>query len=267
MSTRSQPSPATPSVDELVPLFEEALRAPDDSERSEKAGHLNAVIGRLARSTDPATLAPALQSLLSREDARRLMDEQGTSVRIAATQAMLSLSYPHPLEVAPEHLEALHRLQRESVLPPAPRGWMFTVLIVATVVQALCFILADDMRHMFHGLTADPLAGEVPLQPPPSGSSFPPVVKEVWWAVRPLVPWVQVVGAAVLYYIATSLATTRLDRFMVRRGFLGLGVMGLVLGVLPMHVYENYGTLAAGAGALLAGLMLRLPRPPTPPAA
>lgn len=261
MSTQVQPSLATPAVSELVPLFEEALRT-DNSTRALKAGYLNAVIGRLARTEDPAALAPVLQALLAMEGVTRLVDEQGTPVSIAATQALVSLAYPHPLEVPPEHLEALRR-QREPAMtvPPAPKGWMFTVLVLATGVQAVCFILADDMRHMFHGLSADQLASATPLQPPPSNAFIPPVVKEVWRGVRPMVPWVQFVGSAVLYYFATSLATTASDRFVVRRAFLGLGVMGLVLGVLPMHVYENYGTLAAGVGAVLTGWMLRLPKP------
>lgn len=269
MSTQVQPSPVAPSVDELVPLFEEALREPDESDRALKAGHLNAIIGRLARSAEPATLAPALQSLLAREDAKRLMDEQGMSVRLTATQAMLSLAYPHPLEVAPEHLEAL-RLQRASIAPPAPKGWMLTVLVVATLIQAVYFVLADDMRHMFHGLTADQLAGGSGLHPPPVDGFFDRLERVVWWPVRPLVPWVQAFGAAALYFCATAVATTVLDRALVRRAFLGLGVMGLVWGVLPMHVYENCGTLVSALGSLLAGWLLRLPKPAAsnvPPAA
>ncbi|WP_223639676.1 hypothetical protein [Corallococcus sp. EGB] len=269
MSTRLQPSPVAPSVDELVPLFEEALRDPDDSERALKAGHLNAIIGQLSQSADPAALAPALQSLLSREDAKRLLDGQGTSVRIAATQAMLSLSYPHPLEVAPEHLEAL-RLQRASVAPPAPKGRMFTVLALATLLQAVSFVLADDTRLMLHGLTADQLAGGAGLHPPPVDGFLDRLEMVAWWPVRPLVPWVQVFGAAALYYFATTVATTVWDRTLVRRAFLGLGVLGLVWGVLPMHVYENCGTLVSALGSLLAGWLLRTPKPSgsdVPPAA
>ncbi|RKH06367.1 hypothetical protein [Corallococcus carmarthensis] len=267
MSTQLQPSLVTPSVDELVPLFEEALRTKSSS-RALKAGYLNAVIARLAKTEDPGMLAPSLQALMAMEGAKQLVDEQGTPVSVAATRALVSLSYPHPLEVLPEHLEAL-RKQSEPSVPPAPKGWMLTGLIIATVVQAICFVLADEVPHLFHGLSADVLAGEAPLQPPPSGSYLPPLVKEVWWSLRPLVPWGQVVIATVLYYFSTALATTAWERTLSRRAFLTLGAVGLVAGLLPTHEYKHWGTLAAAVGALFAGLLLRVPKaaPSVPPAA
>ncbi|RKH84764.1 hypothetical protein D7Y21_24115 [Corallococcus sp. AB045] len=265
MSTQLQPSPATPHVDELVPLFEEALRT-EGSSRALKAGYLNAIIARWGQTEDPATLAPALHALLAKEGVKQLLDEQGTPVSAAATQALLAMSYPHPLEVAPEHLEALRKHTEPSV-PPAPKGWMLTVLVVATLIQAIYFFLADDMRHMF-GATAEQLAGESGLALPGGGDGFFDRLEKVaWWPMRPLVPWVQVVGAAVLYSFSTALATKAWARTLARRGFLGLGVLGLGVGVLPMHVYENCGTLVAALGALLAGWMLRSPKPSTPPAA
>ena len=264
MSTQVQPSLATPSVHELVPLFEEALRT-NSSTRALKAGYLNAVIGRLARTEDSATLAPALHALLAMESVTQLVDEQGTPVSIAATQALVSLSYPHPLEVPPEHLEALRR-QREPAMtvPPAPTGWILTVLVVATLIQAVYFFLADDMRHMF-GATAEQLAGDSGLAFPGGGEGFFDRLEKVaWWPVRSLVPWVQVGGSAVLYFFSTTLATKAWERTLARRGFLGLGVLGLMVGVLPRHVYENCGTLVAALGALIAGLLLRVPKPPVP---
>ncbi|WP_375755233.1 hypothetical protein [Corallococcus exercitus] len=266
MSTQLQPSPVTPSVDELVPLFEEALRT-KGSTRALKAGYLNAIIARLVKTEAPATLAPVLQALLAKEDAKQLVDEQGTPVSVAATEALVSLSYPHPLEVLPEHLEAL-RKQSEPSVPPAPKGWMLTVLLMATLVQAVCFVLADDMRHMFHGLTADQLAGD-PTLPHLRGQGWVEATllrleKDVWWSLRPLVPWGQVAIATVLYYFSTALATTAWERTLSRRGFLGVGAVGFVLGLLPMHYYQHWGTLTAAVGALLAGLMLRVPKKPAP---
>ncbi|AFE07686.1 hypothetical protein COCOR_07696 [Corallococcus coralloides DSM 2259] len=264
MSTQLQPSPVTPSLNELEPLFEEAARA-SGSSRALKAGYLNAIIARWAQTEEPATLAPVLHALLAKEGVKQLVDEQGTPVSTAATQALLAMSYPHPLEVSPEHLEAL-REHTEPSVPPAPRGWMLTVLVVATLVQAVYFLLADDM-HLF-GATADQLAGESGLALPGGAYGFFDRLELVAWRpVRPLVPWVQVGGSAVLYFFSTALATKAWERTLARRGFLGLGVLGLMVGVLPMHVYENCGTLVAALGALLAGWMLRVPKPSVPPSA
>ncbi|MBN8230561.1 hypothetical protein JYK02_23895 [Corallococcus macrosporus] len=271
MSTRLQSAPVTPSLDELVPLFEEAARATGSS-RALKAGYLNAIIARWVQTEDPATLASALHALLAKEGVKQLVDEQGTPVSTAATQALLAMSYPHPLEVTPEELEALRR-QQEPAVPPAPRGWMLTVLTLATLLQAVLFVMADDMRRMFHGLTADQLAGVgQPLSPPPDSGWVSALLdkleRDVWRPVQPLVPWGQVALAAVLYYFATALATTARERTLARRGFLGLGAVGFVLGLFPMHYYQHWGTLTAALGALLAGLMLRVPRaaPSVPPA-
>ncbi|MBN9681832.1 MULTISPECIES: hypothetical protein [unclassified Corallococcus] len=269
MSTRLQPSPVTPSLNELEPLFEEAARASGAS-RALKAGYLNAIIARWVQTEDPATLAPALHALLAKEGVQQLVDEQGTPVSAAATQALLAMSYPHPLEVSPEHLEALRR-QQEPAAPPAPKGAMLTVLSLATGVQAVCFFLADSVPRLFRGLTVEMLAGEAPLQPPPYRPLWEAILirleKDVWWSLRPLVPWGQVALAAGLYYFATALATTAGERKWARRAFLGLGVVGLVLGLLPTDEYKHWGTLAAALGALFAGLMLRVPKPSTPPAA
>ncbi|RKH23113.1 hypothetical protein D7V77_24955 [Corallococcus sp. CA041A] len=265
MSTQLQSSHATPAVHELEPLFEEAARA-SGSSRALKAGYLNAIIARWVQTEDPSTLAPALHALLAKEGVKQLVDEQGTPVSAAATQALLAMSYPHPLEVAPEHLEALRKHTEPSV-PPAPKGWILTVLVVATLIQAVYFFLADDMRHMF-GATAEQLAGEAGLAPPGGGVGFFDRLEMVAWRpVRSLVPWVQVVGSAVLYFFSTAFATKAWERTLVRRGFLGLGVLGLMVGVLPRHVYENCGTLVAALGALLAGWMLRVPKPSAPPSA
>jgi hypothetical protein len=259
MSTQRQPSPVTPSVDELEPLFEEALRAPNSS-RALKAGYLNAIIARWAQTEDPSTLAPALHALLAKEGVKQLVDEQGTPVSAAATQALLALSYPHPLEVTLEHLEALRKHTEPSV-PPAPTGWILTVLVVATLIQAVYFLLVDDSWHTF-GATADQLAGASGLAYPGGAEGFFDRLEKVaWWPVRPLVPWVQAGGSAALYFFSTAVATKAWERTLARRGFLGLGVLGLMVGVLPMHVYGNCGTLVAALGALLAGLMLRLPKP------
>ncbi|RKH70841.1 hypothetical protein [Corallococcus aberystwythensis] len=271
MSTRLQPPPVTPSLDELVPLFEEAARA-SGSSRALKAGYLNAIIARWVQTEDPGTLAPALHALLAKEGVKQLVDEQGTPVSTAATEALLAMSYPHPLEVSPEHLEAL-RLQQEPAVPPAPKGWMLTVLAAATGVQAFFFVLADDMRRMTFGLTADQLAGDPSLPHLPDHGLLEATLlrleKDVWWSVRPLVPWGQVAIAAVLYYFATALATTARERTLSRRGFLGLGAVGFVLGLLPMQYHAHWGTLTAAVGALLVGLMLRGPKPApsVPPAA
>ncbi|MFP2896910.1 hypothetical protein [Corallococcus sp. 4LFB] len=271
MSTQRQPAPVTPSLAALVPLFEEAARATGSS-RALMAGSLNALIARWAQTEDPAALAPALHALLAKEGVEQLVDEQGTPVSVAATQALLAMSYPHPLEVAPEHLEALRR-QQEPAVPPTRRDWMLTVLVVATLVQAVCFILADDMRHLSFGLTVDELAGGASLPPPPRysfldgslGGVLSRLERDVWWSVRPLVPWGQAVCAGVLYGFSTVLARTAWARTLSRRGFLGLGAVGFVAGLLPMHFYESWGTLTAAAGALLAGRMLRVPKQPAPP--
>ncbi|CAM3073328.1 hypothetical protein G4177_06785 [Corallococcus sp. ZKHCc1 1396] len=91
-----------------MPLFEQA------STRS-KAGHLNTAIAELSRTEAPEVLAPVLQALLAREESRRVVDKQDVPVSVAATRALLSLPHPHPLEVTPEHLEALR--EHDRVVP------------------------------------------------------------------------------------------------------------------------------------------------------
>ncbi|RKH61784.1 hypothetical protein [Corallococcus llansteffanensis] len=242
----------TPSIDDLMPMLEAALGA--ESERSQKVGALHAFIDLLVRMEDPAKLAPALHALLDKQGVDSLVDEQGVPVSIAVTRALLSLAYPHPLEVPPERLEALR--QWELLVPRAPSGWMFAVLLVATVFQALCHVMSDDIRHLFQGLSADALAGVVPA--PHWTDGFVTFARLLERAL----PWTQFVGNVLAFLYATVIADTARERHQARQGFLWLGGLGLLMALMvPMGSYELTAAIGAAVGALLTGLMLRLPRP------
>lgn len=242
----------TPSIDDLMPMLEEALGA--EARRSEKAGALHAFIDVLVRMEDPAKLAPALHALLERQGVDSLVDEQGVPVSIAVTRALLSLAYPHPLEVPPERLEALR--QWELLVPAPPAGSMFATLLVATVFQALCHLMSDDIRHLFQGLSVEALAGVVPE--PHWTDGFVTFARFLERAL----PWTQFVGSVLAFLYATVIADTARERHRARQGFLWLGGLGLVMALMvPMGSYEVTGAIGAAVGALLTGLMLRLPQP------
>ncbi|RKH10213.1 hypothetical protein D7V97_14505 [Corallococcus sp. CA053C] len=242
----------TPSISDLLPMLEAALGS--ESQRSQKASALHAFIDVLVRMEDPAKLAPALHALLERQGVDSLVDEEGVPVSIAVTRALLSLAYPHPLEVPPERLEALR--QWELLVPVPPAGWMFATLLVATVFQGLCYVMSDDLRHVFHGLSAAALAGEVP--PPHWTDGFVTFARLLEQAL----PWTQFVGSVLAFLYATVIADKARERHHARQGFLWLGGLGLVLALMvPMDSYKVTGSIGAAVGALLTGLMLRLPRP------
>ena len=242
----------TPSIDDLMPMLEEALGA--EARRSQKAGALHAFIDVLVRMEDPAKLAPALHALLERQGVESLVDEQGVPVSIAVTRALLSLAYPHPLEVPPERLEALR--QWESFVPAPPAGWMFATLLVTTVFQALCYVMSDDLRHLFHGVSADALAGEVPA--PHWTDGFVAFARFLEQAL----PWAQFVGSVLAFLYATVIADKAREREQARLGFQWLGGLGVMLALMvPMDTYKVTGAIGAAVGALLMALMLQLPRP------
>ncbi|TSC23962.1 hypothetical protein [Corallococcus sp. Z5C101001] len=269
MSTRMQPPApgredlSTPSADALAPLFEEAVSATGASRRL-MAGQLNALIARLVHTEDPGALAHALHGLLGRQGVGDLVDEQGIPVSIAATRGLLALPHPHPLEVPPERLKAVY--QYGFTVTPAPAKGMLFVLGVASLVQFGCFIVAENLRNNSHGLTA---AGEAPLAPPPVSTWTEVLARwgsELWLLVRPGFPLVQFVGAVLAFFFATVAADTTRERRMARRIFLGLGIVGIDVALAaPAGDHETWGVLAAGVGALIAGLMLRASPPSRPP--
>jgi hypothetical protein len=251
-------APSAPSIDELMPLFEQASNP-------RKASRLNTAIAELSRTEAPERLASALQGLLAHKDSRKVVDEQGVPVSVAATRALLSLPHPHPLEVAPEHLEALR--EHDRVVPPALSWALGLVLGLASLAQGACFMIADMLQGRFYDdLTADQLAGTVPPEPATVVEWGALYLQELWRGVRFATPWVQFVTAVFLFVYATVIADTARERIVMRRAFLVLGVLGFGMGfLLPrVHGYENLGTMAAGVGALVAGLLLRKPRASAP---
>lgn len=270
MRTRMQPSAprheglSTPSAGALAPLFEEAASATGSSRRL-KAGQLNALIAGLVHTEDPGALATALHELLGRQGVSELVDEQGIPVSIAATRGLLALPHPHPLEVPPERLEAVY--QYGFTVTPTPAKGMLFVLGVASLVQFGFLLVAENLRNNSHGLTA---AGEAPLAPPPVSTWTEVLARwgsELWLLVRPGLPLMQFVGAVIAFFFATVAADTTRERRRARRIFLGLGVVGIDVALTsPAGNYETWGALAAGVGALIAGLMLRTSPPSRPPA-
>ncbi|RKH20236.1 hypothetical protein D7Y13_12625 [Corallococcus praedator] len=251
---------STPSVDELVPLFEQALADATSASSSRQVGALNACIDRMSRTEDPEKLAPVLHVLLAKDGVNRLVDEQGVPVGIAATRALLALSYPHPLEVSPERLETLRQFD-DFIVPPAPSGKLFFVLAVAALSQAMFFVISHDSPY-FEGLSADVLAGMDPasLPPPTLWEQMKDGLGPFWRVVKPAVPWIQFIASALGYLFAVAIADTARERLLARRGFVVLGFLGLAAGfLLPLRGAQPLGTFASAVGALLAAH--NLPKP------
>ncbi|MCY1040539.1 hypothetical protein OV208_04320 [Corallococcus sp. bb12-1] len=272
MRTQSRPSPpppdsasdadvaSPPSVDDLVPLFDRALADATSESSSRQVGALNACIDRMTRTEDPERLAPVLHALLAKDGVNRLVDEEGVPVGIAATRALLALSYPHPLEISPERLETLRQFD-DFIVPPAPSGKLFFVLAVAALFQGM-FVLVSHDGPSFEGLSVDVLAGMDPASLPPP--TFWARVKEgfgpFWRVVKPAVPWIQFIASALGYLFAVAIADTARERLLARRGFVVLGFLGLAAGfLLPLRGSQPLGTFASAIGALLVAH--NLPKP------
>lgn len=253
------PNPS-PSVDDLVPLFEQALADATSASSSRQVGALNASIERMSRTEDPGKLAPVLHALLAKDGVNRLVDEEGVPVGIAATRALLALSYPHPLEVSPERLESLRQFD-DFIVPPAPSGKLFFVLAVAALFQGFFFVISHD-GPSFQGLSADALAAMDPasLPPPTDWERVKAGLAPLWPVVKHAVPWIQFIASALGGLFAVALADTARARLLARRGFLVLGNLGLAGALLlPLHEAQPLGMLASAVGALLVAQ--HLPKP------
>ncbi|CAM3135669.1 hypothetical protein G4177_19490 [Corallococcus sp. ZKHCc1 1396] len=251
---------ASPSVDGLVPLFERALADATSASSSRQVAALNACIERMARTEDPEKLAPVLHALLAKDGVNRLVDAQGVPVGIAATRALLALSYPHPLEVSPERLETLRQFD-DFIVPPAPSGKLFVVLAVAALFQAMFFVISHG-SPFFEGLSVEALAGMDPasLPPPTLWERIKDGLAPLGKVVKPAVPWIQFIASALGYLFAVAIADTARERLLARRGFVVLGTLGLAAGfLLPLHGSQPLGAFASAIGALLAAH--NLPKP------
>jgi hypothetical protein len=236
-------------VERLTQVAQEARWAFADH-RAELAGTLNGLLERLPSEVRPEEAAPVLHRLLGGE-LDGLEDLEGVPCAIVATRALLSLGYPHALEVAPERLEALRRWERRS--RDVPWGGLLGVLGVASVLQAGLVILgAPGIRHLF-GASAAVLAG------------FPVVLSweqrlSNFWATNMNTVWggqfALTCGALLL---TMAVGTERKGRPVARWGFFGLGALGVLVGAaqFPFFGMVACGTLASAAGALLAGWLLR----------
>ena len=169
-------------------------------------------------------MAVLLHQFLEGGQLAGLEDASGRTCRAAATEALLRLGFPFALEVRPEDLEHLRALDPSapSRFPWAPWG-------------AAGALGAGTVTEWLLTQSASP-----PLSP----------------SEEPLLPLVLLMGLSLLSLVPALLGPERSDAR--RAGLLGLLVLALVqlfLGVFGGY----YGTFSGGA-ALLAWLLLVLPR-------
>jgi hypothetical protein len=207
----------------LSAFVQEARAATSEAERSSLAERINHQLDTLEVGGEGRRVADLLHQFLESGQLAGLEDASGRTCRAAATEALLRLGFPFALEVRPEDLEHLRTLDPSapSRFPWAPWG-AAGALGAGTVTEWLL-----------------------------TQSASPSLPSE-----EPLLPLVLLMGLSLLSLVPALLGPERSDAR--RAGLLGLLVLALVqlfLGVSGGY----YGTFSGGA-ALLAWLLLVLPR-------
>ncbi len=219
----SLPVPGEVPLTVLSAFVQEARAATSEAERSSLAERINHQLDTLEVGGEGRRVADLLHQFLESGQLAGLEDASGRTCRAAATEALLRLGFPFALEVRPEDLEHLRTLDPSapSRFPWAPWG-AAGALGAGTVTEWLL-----------------------------TQSASPSLPSE-----EPLLPLVLLMGLSLLSLVPALLGPERSDAR--RAGLLGLLVLALVqlfLGVSGGY----YGTFSGGA-ALLAWLLLVLPR-------
>ncbi len=219
----SLPLPGEVPLTVLSAFVQEARAATSEAERSSLAERINHQLDTLEVGGEGRRVADLLHQFLESGQLAGLEDASGRTCRAAATEALLRLGFPFALEVRPEDLEHLRALDPSapSRFPWAPWG-AAGALGAGTVTEWLL-----------------------------TQSASPSLPSE-----EPLLPLVLLMGLSLLSLVPALLGPERSDAR--RAGLLGLLVLALVqlfLGVSGGY----YGTFSGGA-ALLAWLLLVLPR-------
>lgn len=208
----------------VLEAVQEARAATSEAERAVLAERVNHQLDTLEVGDEGRRVADLLHLLLESGQLAGLEDATGRTCRAAATEALLRLGFPFALEVRPEDLEHLRGLDPSapSRFPWAP--WAAAGTLGAGAVTQ--WWLAQASQH-----------------PLPPGDEA-------------MLPLIVLMGLSLLSLVPALLGPERSDAR--RAGLLGLLVLALVqvfLGVFGGY----YGTFSGGA-ALLAWLLLVLPR-------
>jgi hypothetical protein len=100
-------------VQALLRLVEEAQGVSEERERTQVAGRINQRLDTLAAAGGGSRkVADVFHHLLEAGRLKELEDEEGHTCRAAAVEGLLSLGFPYALEVRPEDLEHLRKVQR-----------------------------------------------------------------------------------------------------------------------------------------------------------
>jgi hypothetical protein len=207
----------------MLLAVQEAQAASSEAERAVWAERINHQLDTLTAGSEGRQVADVLHQLLEGGQLAGLEEATGRTCRAAATEALLRLGFPFALEVRPEDLEHLRGQDTDA---PGRYPW---------APWAAASTQGVGLLAQWAELPGGPLL--------PEGD-------------EPVLPLVLLMGLALLSLVPALLGPERSDSR--RAGLLGLLILALIQ--LYLGLFGGYYGTFSGGAALLAWLLLVLPR-------
>lgn len=232
-------------------LVAEAREA-SEPERAGRVGALNQLVSLLPAQVDAERSVALLLGVLEDPRLEGFEDEGGLSPQLAATRVWVSLGGVGSLTVPPERLEALRRWERR---PRSVSWWpLATLLLVAFGVQVGFITLNAPGIRPLPGLSVAALAGA-----PEPERTWTQQVSRLCEQGAEDVFLGQLMANAAALLVTPWLVVRPWGRRWVRRGFRGVGLVGLAVAAVQggVGMAAAWGTLCSAGASLLAAWWLR----------